>query len=73
MTRHIHLEDIRLHNNAGISFPVCRLTRKGPLDLDASRLTTTGTFQDVTCPRCIARGPKRYPWARWAKKEKGTQ
>lgn len=58
----IHLEDIRLYNNAGISFPVCQRNAK-MLDLDKTGWTTAGNIEDVTCKLCVKLAPKYYPWA----------
>lgn len=58
----VHMSDIRLHNNAGINMPVCKAGAKR-LDLDASRMKQTDDFSKVTCTKCRARHPKRYPWA----------
>jgi len=49
----IHLRSIRLFNNAGIEFPVCCIPKSGPLDVDKSRLDSTGNMSEVTCKKCI--------------------
>ena len=59
----IHMEDIRLCNNAGITFPVCAVGN-GPLDCDKSHWEITHNFQLVTCKKCLKAFHKRYPWAR---------
>jgi len=59
----VHYEDIRLHNNGGISFPVCYAGAK-MLDLDKSVVEKTGDYKLVTCAHCLRVAPKRYPWAR---------
>ncbi len=61
-TKNVHMRDIRLSNNAGIDFPVCHANAE-MLDLDKSRLPTTGKMQEVTCERCKRMYFKRYPWA----------
>ena len=61
-TKLVHLRDIRLKSNAGMNFPLCKVT-DGPLDTDQSALPTTGDFEKVTCSRCLALAPKRYGWA----------
>ena len=58
-----HLRDIRLHNNAGITMPVCRVAVRGCQDMDAARLRTTTRMDQVTCQRCVARARRWYPWA----------
>lgn len=60
----MHLRDIRLRNNAGLAFPLCYASA-ALLDTDKGYLPTTGEFNEVTCKRCIAMAPKRYPWARY--------
>ena len=60
--RHIHLTDIRLCNNAGISIPVCKAGAR-LLDLDAGRLRQSKRMNETTCPRCERLAVKRYPWA----------
>jgi hypothetical protein len=63
----LHIRDIRLFNNAGISFPVCRANEK-LLDMDATRYSfakvENGHEVGVTCKHCIRIYPKRYPWTR---------
>jgi hypothetical protein len=59
----VHMEDIRLYNNAGMSMPIC-YANAPMLDLDKSRLSTSGLLIEVTCLHCKRMFPKRYPWAR---------
>jgi hypothetical protein len=59
----IHLRDIRLRNNAGMDFPQCYVTTAN-LDIDKSRLPTTGDPKKVTCKRCL-RYLNTPPW--WKK------
>jgi len=47
----VHKRSIRLRNNAGMDFPVC-YAHAELLDLDKSRLATTGDNAKVTCKRC---------------------
>lgn len=47
----IHFRSIRLRNNAGIDFPACYASAE-LLDLDKTRLPTTGEQDKVTCKRC---------------------
>lgn len=61
-TRRTHLSDIRLHNNAGISFPLCQVGTKA-LDLEKTGWKTSGNTYEVNCKHCIRMAPKRYPWA----------
>jgi hypothetical protein len=60
----IHFRDIRLFNNAGMSFPLCYADAE-LLDLDKARLPTSGRegIAEVTCKRCLRMYPKRYSWA----------
>jgi len=58
----VHYGDIRLHNNAGINFPVCYAGAE-LLDMDKTILRTGG-YEVVTCKHCLRIAPKRYPWAR---------
>jgi hypothetical protein len=58
----VHIRDIRLYNNAGISFPACQAGAK-LLDLDKSCWTTRGA-EDATCINCKRIYRKRYPWSR---------
>ena len=60
--RKTHLEDIRLSNNAGMSFPLCFASQE-LLDLSKTGLPMTGHLKEVTCGNCLKRAPKRYPWA----------
>jgi hypothetical protein len=50
----VHARSIRLFVNAGMDFPLCHAGAR-LLDLDKSRLETTGDREAVTCDRCIAR------------------
>lgn len=58
----MHFRDIRLRNNAGMDFPLCYAGAR-LLDLDKSRLPTTGDFNAVECKHCLNRAPVHYPWA----------
>lgn len=65
-----HMEDIRLANNAGMSFPVChrnpKITNNNPngyLDLDKSYYSITGDKTKVSCKHCIRLFKIYYPWA----------
>ena len=60
-----HIRDIRLSNNAGMSFPVCYSTAK-LLDLDKSRLAMAMAIKpkDATCKRCLSMYPRHYPWTK---------
>lgn len=57
-----HLRDIRLKNNAGIDFPLCRAQAR-LLDFDNTELPTSGDMAEVTCNNCKRLAPKYYPWA----------
>lgn len=57
----MHIKDIRLFNNAGMSFPVCQAGAK-LLDLDKTAWKT-GTEDEATCKRCMRAYAKRYGWA----------
>jgi len=61
-TRKVHMIDIRLYNNAGISMPSCYAARKGPLDMDKTHLPVTSRLEDCTCRVCQRVFPKRYSW-----------
>lgn len=61
-TGQVHLSDIRLKNNAGMSFPVCAAD-EDLLDLDKSRWPQTNAMKEVTCPNCPDAAVRRYPWA----------
>lgn len=55
--RAVHFRNIRLEVNAGMDFPEC-YAGATLLDLDKSRLPTTGDRARVTCKRCLRRmGP----------------
>lgn len=65
----VHIGDIRLANNAGMQFPVCKAGAK-MLDLDASRwnIQTSTDYRNAEdkthfCKKCIAAWARRYPWA----------
>ena len=55
--RLMHKRSVRFANNGGIAFPVCKVPmREGTLlDLEQTRLRTTGDPILVTCPRCKSR------------------
>ncbi len=55
--RAIHIGSVRLHNNAGMDYPICKMT-KGPLDLDHSRLRIAKTNEVPTCKKCLAKKAK---------------
>jgi hypothetical protein len=57
-----HAKDIRLANNAGISLPVC-IANARILNTDHPGIIARPD-EPVTCRRCLAAWPKRYPWAR---------
>jgi len=57
-----HIRDIRLYNNAGISFPLCYAGAKF-LDMDKTGLPMANREEAATCKKCQKRFPKRYPWA----------
>ena len=46
-----HMRDIRLRNNAGMDFPLCKAGAE-LLDLDAGRWPLTGKYSEVTCAHC---------------------
>lgn len=50
----IHFRDIRLFNNAGMSFPHCKANAR-LLDTDKGRLPTTPSVLKVTCKACLKR------------------
>lgn len=57
----VHERSLRLYNNAGISFPVCRLPLNGePLDLDATRYNVS-VYDPTTCKHCLKRIASN-PW-----------
>jgi len=66
----IHLRDIRMYNNAGMNFPVCR-TQDRLLDLEASRYTMANREdyrnaddKSVFCKHCLRMWNERYgDWA----------
>jgi hypothetical protein len=57
-----HIRDIRLFNNAGISFPVCQASVK-LLDMDKTAWPTSNDHRDATCAHCKVAFQKRYEWA----------
>lgn len=66
----IHLRDLRLYNNAGISMPVCVASRPGHLDLEATGYTIRNTDEyrnaedkSLFCAHCVRAWNLRYPWA----------
>lgn len=59
----LHIGDIRLFNNAGISFPVCQTSAK-MLDMDKTAWPVANPTKDATCKNCKVAFKKRYPWAR---------
>jgi hypothetical protein len=63
-----HIRDLRLFNNAGISFPVCRASDE-KLDLDKSSWPTVAHPKDSTCNNCKIAFRKRYPWAESPEKQ----
>lgn len=65
----MHMEDIRLANNAGMEFPVCQVNAK-LLDLDKGHWNTTGDQSKVDCKHCKKAFAKRYAWA--VRKPKGV-
>lgn len=58
----MHMRDIRLRNNAGMTFPVCYASAP-LLDTDKGSLPSTGELAEVTCKHCQRMFRKRYPWA----------
>ena len=58
----LHIRDIRLFNNAGISFPVCQASVK-MLDLDKTAWSCAKERKDATCAHCKVAFQKRYEWA----------
>jgi hypothetical protein len=57
-----HLADLRLHNNAGIRYPLCK---SGPdlLNLKATSWPLTNELTATTCKHCFRLALARYPWA----------
>jgi len=51
MTRKVHLQSMRLFNNAGMQFPLCYSNAK-LLDTDKGHLPTSPTLARVTCAHC---------------------
>ena len=64
----LHIRDVRLFSNSGLHFPVCKIG-KGPLNLEWTKLPTTGIPLEATCKHCIKQYPKKYPWAKKPEKE----
>ena len=62
MTKLIHIRDIRLFNNAGMSFPVCCADEE-LLDVDKARWKC-GPVKEATCKKCIKAHAEKYPWAK---------
>ena len=59
-----HIRDIRLFNNAGISFAMCKLPAENkPLDLDAGTGLPMAHPDKATCSNCKRAYTKRYSWA----------
>jgi hypothetical protein len=66
----LHLQDIRLKNNAGIDFPVCKRNEKC-IDMEATRYPTINTDQyrkmidkSKVCKHCVRAWAKLYDdWA----------
>jgi hypothetical protein len=57
----VHMRDIRLMNNAGMFYPVCRANRE---KLDTSFVCKiTAHVDQVTCKNCLREYPRQYPWA----------
>lgn len=52
--RKVHLANIRLRVNAGVTLPECKADAK-LLDMNATRLATTGTIAEVTCVACLVK------------------
>jgi hypothetical protein len=54
MKRKIHKRSIRMMNNAGISFPVCKLNDR-LLDLDSTGwiINPRDTEEEVNCKNCL--------------------
>lgn len=52
------LQNIRLFNNAGMSFPECYAYQK-LLDTDKGRLRMSGDKNEVTCPKCLKKLNKK--------------
>lgn len=61
--RIVHLRDIRLYNNVGMAFPVCKVTDRGECNAGSERFTLTGHYAEVTCTRCKVVAKRRYRWA----------
>jgi hypothetical protein len=66
----IHARDIGLFSNGGVRFPLCKTnpprTQDNPngyLDMDWTRLRTSGDVADVTCKACLKKLARDYPWA----------
>lgn len=64
-----HIADIRLANNAGMNFPVCRAGDR-LLNLDCGHWQMVKA-EEVTCRRCQAAYARRYPWAMSTNRPRG--
>jgi len=53
-----HLRDIRLRNNCGMDWPVCRRSQ-----IDEKHYKIIGDIKEVTCQHCLRLAPIIYPWA----------
>ncbi len=58
-----HLRDIRLHNNAGMSLPMC-IANESLLDVDCDWPITLDKHA-VTCDNCKDAAMIRYSWVHW--------
>ena len=71
----VHYRDIRLFNNAGISFPRCYANQR-LLDLTKTALPTTSDRKAVTCSNCRRslkyETPTRYLKRSFSFQGKGT-
>ena len=59
----LHIRDIRLYNNAGIDFPVCRAQEK-LLDMEVTRYPMAIDPRNATCKHCHRAYAQVYPWVR---------
>lgn len=66
-----HIQDIRLANNAGMSFPVCKANAP-LLDLDAAHWAIASDRYLATCKRCIRLFPLRYQWVQRMRRKGGV-
>jgi len=60
MAKAVHRRDMRLHNNAGMNFPVCRVSDK-PIDTALCAWPTTADPSKVTCKACLKMHTELYP------------